>query len=139
MPPSNNQNRQVRQFSLRSEDNVYVDPDETMDNVLFSSTTSLNTNNGSKYSMNYRVVKTALLVSAWIAFGLNFEMIGPTFEDLRNHLGVNYSQISLGLALRNFGYLGLSLLFGLVFDRIAHLSELMMAVASIIMGISKLK
>jgi fucose permease len=131
--------QQVRQTSMfADDDNVYVDPD---DNALFTSTTSLNTSsndNSSLYTMNYRVVKTALLVTAWISFGLNYEMIGPTFEDLKVYLAINYSMISFGLVLRNFGYLTLSLVFGALFDRISKFSELFMAIASVVIGISKI-
>jgi hypothetical protein len=121
-----------------SNDNVYVNPD---DNMLFSSSTaSLNASqndNSNLYTMNYRMMKTALLVVAWISFGLNYEMIGPTFEDLKVYLDINYSMISFGLVLRNLGYLSLSLVFGAFFDKVSKYSELFMSVASVIIGISK--
>jgi hypothetical protein len=130
--------QQIRQTSFVSpNNNVYVDAD---DNMLFSSTTSLNvshSDNSNLYTMHYRVLKTVLLVAAWISFGLNYEMIGPTFEDLKVFLDINYSMISFGLVLRNFGYLSLSLVFGAFFDRVSKYSEIFMAIASVIIGICK--
>ena len=129
----------VRQTSVLSGDNVYVDPDDN--NIIFSSTTSLNTDssyiNANMYTKNYRIIKTAILVVAWVSFGLNYEMIGPTLEDLKVNLEINYSKISFGLVLRNFGYLSLSLVFGVFFDKLCHLSELFMAISSVMIGFCK--
>jgi fucose permease len=78
-----------------------------------------------------------MLIAAWISFGLNYEMIGPTFEDLKVYLEINYTQISFGLVLRNLGYMGLSLALGVVFDKVSHFSDLLMALSSVVIGLSK--
>ena len=54
-------------------------------------------NNGLKYSTRYRVLKTCLLIFAFISYGVNFEIVGPTLEDLRVQMNVNYTRISFGL------------------------------------------
>ena len=52
--------------------------------------------NGLKYTTKYRVFKTSLLILAFVSYGLNFEIVGPTLEDLRVQMSVNYSEISFG-------------------------------------------
>jgi hypothetical protein len=87
-------------------------------------------NNTSMYSKKYRVVKTLLLLFAFIVYGLNFEMVGPTLEDLRIQMNVNYTEISFGLVLRNLSFLVFSLMFGIVIlNRITQYSDMLMALA----------
>jgi fucose permease len=132
-------NQQIRQLaSMRPE----TEPDHEFDRVIFSSSASLNTSDNSSqklslFSFQYRLVKTGMLIAAWISFGLNYEMIGPTFEDLKVYLEINYTQISFGLVLRNLGYMGLSLALGVVFDKVSHFSDLLMALSSVVIGLSK--
>jgi len=100
--------------------------------------TNSSDNNNNMYTKKYRVVKTLLLILAFISYGLNFEMIGPTLEDLRIFTSVNYTEISFGLVLRNLSFLIFSLLFGIVIlNRITQYSDFFMAVASIIIALSK--
>ena len=91
-----------------------------------------------KYTTNYRLVKTALLILAWISLGTNLELIGPTFEDLKIFIDVDYSALSFGLILRNVSYLSLTVLFGLVLDKFSAYSELIMAVSSAIMALGSI-
>jgi hypothetical protein len=121
------------QSSILSEDNVEVDPanattDELLDPSFINETDS-------KYTIRYRFVKTALLIFAWIVYSLNYEMIGPTFEDLKHFMNVNYSYISFAIVLRNVGFFTVTLLLGLVFDRISRFSESFMAISSFLMSI----
>ena len=113
--------------SMIAADNTNVFTDLMQSNATYSKT---------KYSMKYRLTKTFLMILTWICFGLNFEMIGITLEDLRVYLDVNYAQISFGLVLRNVGYLSLTLLFGLVFEKIAKYSDSYMAISSALIGLS---
>jgi hypothetical protein len=124
--------------SLRSEDNVEVDLEhfKTTEDATLECNYSKATKQKEKYSFNYRIVKTALLIFTWISFGLNFEMIGSTMEDLKIFLDVNYSKYSFGLVLRNSGYLAFTLSLGLCMDRITNYSDILIAVASLFIGIT---
>ncbi|CAF1128487.1 unnamed protein product [Brachionus calyciflorus] len=122
--------------SIESDDNIQVDQNY---DTLFTSQNSLsnrNRNDLDAYTLNYRIIKTTLLIFAWISFGLNLEIIGPTFEDLKIYLQVNYSSISFALVLRNIGYLILTILFGLVLDKYSKYSETLMSIASAVIAIS---
>lgn len=91
-----------------------------------------------KYSNRYRLVKTLLLIFTFISFGLNFEMIGPTFEDLRVLYDLDYSRISFVLVLRNIGYFILTFVFGLVLHKLGnHHHDLLIAAASAITALCK--
>lgn len=119
-------------------DSVQIVDQDLKDDVLYNSSNSLNKRkNDDKYTLKYRLLKTLLLILAWISFGLNFEMIGPTFEDLKIYLNINYSAISFGLILRNFGYMALTLVFGFVLDKVSHYSEALMAFSSAVVALSK--
>ena len=97
-----------------------------------------NNNNANIYTKQYRLVKTLLLVMAFIVYGLNFEMVGPTLEDLRIQMNVNYTEISFGLVLRNLSFLIFSLLFGvLILNRITQYSDMFMALASLMIMLCK--
>lgn len=91
-----------------------------------------------KYTQEYRLVKSILLILTWIGFGLNYELIGITFEDLKIYLDVNYASISIGPVLRNIGYVVVTLLLGLVLERIERYSDVIMALASIIIASSRI-
>lgn len=118
-------------ISLQSEDNVEVDGN------CYSQSNFGKSKPKEKYSFNYRIIKTVLLVLTWISFGLNFELIGSTMEDLKIYLEVNYSRYSFGLVLRNTGYLTITLLLGFLLDKLSNFSDILMAVSSIIIAISK--
>lgn len=121
----------LNRSSFRSEDNVEVDIN------CYSQSNFSKTKPKDKYSLNYRIIKTLLLVVTWISFGLNFELIGSTMEDLKIYLDVNYSRYSFGLVLRNVGYLTVTLIMGFILDNIANFSDVLMAISSLIIGISK--
>lgn len=87
------------------------------------------------YTSNYRMTKTILLILAWISLGLNLEMIGSTLEDLKIFLNVDYSTISFSIILRNCSYLVVTIFLGLVLDKCAHFSELLMSFASFVMAL----
>jgi fucose permease len=89
-----------------------------------------------KYTNRYRLAKTLLLILTFISFGLNFELIGPTLEDLRVYMNVNYSQISFSLVMRSIGYLGLTALFGLILDKFTNYFDILMSISSLIVAIS---
>ena len=84
-----------------------------------------------RYTFKYRIIKTSLMILAWIAYGLTIEIIGPTFEDLRVRLGMSYKDLSFSLVLRSFGYLVFTFLTGLVLDKLGKYVDLIMAVASV--------
>lgn len=92
-----------------------------------------------KYTRIYRWVKSSLLLLTWVSFGINFELIGITLEDLKIFLNVNYASISLGPVLRNTGYLCLTLVLGVFLDKISKYSELLMAGASALIALSMLR
>jgi len=81
------------------------------------------------YSPPYRIIKTVLMICAWISFGLNFELIGPALEDLRVMLNVDYRSISNAFILRNTSYMVVTVFIGLVMDRLSNHSETLMAFA----------
>ena len=118
--------------SSKSEDNVEVD----LKRFGMESSSTAKQNSNEKYSFNYRVIKTLLLILTWITFGLNFELIGSTMEDLKLYLDVNYSTYSFGLVLRNVGYLTVTLMLGFLLDRFTAYSDVLMAFSSIVIGIS---
>lgn len=81
----------------------------------------------SKYTLKYRVIKTCLMIVAWIAFGANNEIIGSTYEDLRIMLNLNYNGISNALVIKGIGTLGTMFVSGMLYDRVAGYAELLMA------------
>jgi hypothetical protein len=117
-----------------SDDNIELDLHR------YSSLDHLTRNNKSKSSnsklafINYRLIKTFLLILTWISFGLNFELIGSTMEDLKIYLDVNYSKYSFGLVLRNTGYLTLTFLLGFILDKLTSYADILMALSSLILG-----
>jgi fucose permease len=91
----------------------------------------------SLYSFRYRLFKTTLLILAWISFGMNFELIGSTLEDLKLFLAVDYQAVSSNLVARNVGYLLFVFLSGYLLDKYANYSDLLMAVSSICFAFRK--
>lgn len=88
-----------------------------------------------KYTMKYRFVKTVVLILAWVSLGINLEMIGPTLEDLKIYLNIDYTTISLALILRNCSYMGMTILFGLFINKLNNYYEIVMACSSAIMAL----
>ena len=91
----------------------------------------------SKITMRFRILKTLLLVGAWISFGMNFEVIGSTLEDLKLFLNVDYHKVSFNLVLRNTGYLVMVFFSGILFDRFPKYSDLFMCLSSVIFAVRK--
>lgn len=91
-----------------------------------------------KYTFNYRVLKTVILIMAWISFGLNFEIIGSTLEDLKIYLDVDYKSVSFSLVNRSIGYLLVISFCGIIFDRYSNYSDLIMAICCLFIAIRKL-
>lgn len=139
---SKNKNKKHVSFkrgeSFRSEDNVEVDLGHYAHSDDTIECNHSITKSKEKYSFNYKIVKTGLLILTWISFGLNFEMIGSTMEDLKIFLDVNYSTYSFGLVLRNSGYLAFTLMLGFCLDRLTNYSDILMAVSSLLIGITSL-
>lgn len=109
----------------------------------FENETTLNKHNNrrkdDKYTINYRIVKTIVLILAWVSLGVNLEMIGPTLEDLKIFLNIDYSTISIALILRNVSYLGVTVVFGLFLQKFTNYYELIMAFSSATMALGKKK
>ena len=91
-----------------------------------------------KYSSNYRVFKTFLLFIAWVSFGMNNELIGPTFEDLRILLNLTYDGISTGLVIRWMGTLSMMFLSGYLYDNMSTYADLLMALSGFLMVLRKI-
>lgn len=91
----------------------------------------------SKYTLEYRVVKTCLMIAAWIAFGANNEIIGSTYEDLRIMLNLNYGGISNALVIKGCGTLGTMFVSGMLYDRLAGYAELLMAISGFMLVMRK--
>ncbi len=87
-----------------------------------------------KYSLRYRILKTILLITAWISFGMNKEIIGSTLEDLRIYLKLNYNGISFGLVIRNLGTLFMMLFSGYLYDKLTNYADLLMAISGLFLA-----
>ena len=106
------------------------------DDVVYRETTA-QVKQTDKYTYLYRIVKTCLLVLAWVSFGINNEIVGSTLEDLRILLDSNYENISLALELRGLGYLIFVLFSGYLYDNFKEYSDLIMAIASFFFAFRK--
>ncbi len=84
-----------------------------------------------RYTFNYRLVKSLLMITAWIAYGLTMEIVGPTFEDLKITLNLSYKQLTFALVLRASGYIVFAFVSGLVLDRVTKYADIVMALASV--------
>jgi hypothetical protein len=89
------------------------------------------------YSNRFRLLKTTLLVFAWISLGLNQEMLKTTLEDLRILLSTNYYYISLAFITRSIGYLLTTFFIGALMDSCLKYSDLFMAFAQCVMVASE--
>ena len=89
------------------------------------------------YSTRYRVAKTAALVIAWLSYGVNMEMIGPTLEDLRLLLGFGYTDIAFGMVMRSLGNVLFIPFSGILLDRFSRHAELVLVIGSIFIAIRK--
>ncbi|XP_055487683.1 sodium-dependent glucose transporter 1 [Leucoraja erinacea] len=67
-----------------------------------------------------RWADTALLCGAFLGLGMGIAVLGPTFKELAVNVNRNLSDISYIFAGRSLGYLGGSLVGGLLFDHTDH-------------------
>jgi fucose permease len=91
-----------------------------------------------QYTARYRILKSILMILAWISFGINMELTGSAFEDLKILLNVNYQNIAFTLVVRSIGYILMTLTIGLFMDKILNYSDLLMAGAKLLIIIRKL-
>lgn len=63
---------------------------------------------------------TVLLCAAFLGLGISIAILGPTFQDLATNVNRNISSLSLIFVGRAFGYLGGSVVGGVLFDSINH-------------------
>ena len=91
----------------------------------------------SKYTTKYRVIKTCLLISAWIAFGLNNELTGSTYEDLRILLELDYNGISTAQVVKSIGMLTTMFFTGVLYDNMKAYTDLLMAISFFTFNLGK--
>lgn len=91
----------------------------------------------SKYTTKYRVIKTCLLISAWIAFGLNNELIGSAYEDLRILLELDYNGISTAQVVKSIGMLTTMFFTGVLYDNMKAYTDLLMAISFFTFNLGK--
>jgi hypothetical protein len=77
------------------------------------------------------------MIAAWVAFGVNNEVIGSTYEDLRLMLNLNYNGISTALVLKGMGTLGATFVSGILFDKLSGYADLLMAISGFFMVMRK--
>ncbi|XP_057595205.1 LOW QUALITY PROTEIN: sodium-dependent glucose transporter 1 [Hippopotamus amphibius kiboko] len=63
---------------------------------------------------------TVLLCAAFLGLGMSVAILGPTFQDLATNVNRNISSLSLIFVGRAFGYLGGSVIGGILFDNMNH-------------------
>ncbi|XP_003586515.4 LOW QUALITY PROTEIN: sodium-dependent glucose transporter 1 [Bos indicus] len=63
---------------------------------------------------------TVLLCAAFLGLGMSVAILGPTFQDLATNVNRNISRLSLIFVGRAFGYLGGSVIGGVLFDSMNH-------------------
>lgn len=91
------------------------------------------------YKMRYRIIKTLLMVCAWISLGVNQELARITLEDLRILLSTNYQGVSFTILMRFVGAMIIISFMGLIMDKFTKYSEILMAIGKALMIIRKLK
>ncbi|KAJ8275070.1 hypothetical protein COCON_G00096950 [Conger conger] len=67
-----------------------------------------------------RWIITLALCGSFLGLGMSISVLGPTFEDLAINVGKNISNISYIFVGRSMGYIGGSVLAGLLFDHMNH-------------------
>ncbi len=112
---------------MKHNDSHEMIPIDEKSEVTFSAT--------EKYSFKYRMIKTSLLILAWISFGLQNELVGPTYEDLKILLGINNEQISFALTLKAFASLITVPIGGILLDKFSGYADFFMAVCCLFMSL----
>ena len=100
---------------------------------------SLKKEKANPYSRKYRILKTVLLVLAWVSYGIIQEMPRTTLEDLRILLNTNYSDTSLFMIAKNIGYLLSTILVGILLDKFLTRADTIIAFGKLFMVSSKSK
>lgn len=86
-----------------------------------------------KYSTRFRICKTVQLIATWISFGITCEILGPTLEDLKIYLNTDYNMLTFLISLKQYSYLAITLLGGVLFDRFAFYAESIMCLAALLL------
>jgi hypothetical protein len=89
----------------------------------------------SKRIVIYRYLKTVILILGWISLGFTNEIIGPTLEDLRILMKLNYQQIATCTALKTFGFLIGIWLSSIFLRRLSNYANFVIALSSFFMGL----
>ncbi|XP_029903585.1 sodium-dependent glucose transporter 1 [Myripristis murdjan] len=71
---------------------------------------------GSGYGACWGWMVTLVLCASFLGLGMSISVLGPTFEDLAVNVNKNISNISYIFVGRSMGYIGGSLLGGILFD-----------------------
>ncbi|XP_024596704.1 LOW QUALITY PROTEIN: sodium-dependent glucose transporter 1 [Neophocaena asiaeorientalis asiaeorientalis] len=78
---------------------------------------------------------TVLLCAAFLGLGMSVAILGPTFQDLATNVNRNISSLSLIFVGRAFGYLGGSVIGGVLFDSMNHFLLLGMSTFATTIGL----
>jgi MFS family permease len=114
---------------MKNDENHEMLPNDEKNEVSFSAT--------EKYSFKYRMIKTSLLILAWVSFGLQNELVGPAYEDLKTLLNINNEQISFTLTLKAFASLITVPIGGILLDKFSKYADLFMAICCLFMALRK--
>jgi hypothetical protein len=111
--------------------------DLTMDDVFEPSKTQDYVNNNQQtfsatYAKNYQILKTVLMILAWLILGINIEIINNSIGELKILLNVKYENIAF---FKSIGYITMSLVIGFILEKIINYSESLMAAASFLIVI----
>jgi hypothetical protein len=85
------------------------------------------------YSQKYRILKTVLLVFAWLTLGCNQELPRVVLEDLKILLDTNYYYISLLLIIRSCGILLVTVFIGIIYDKFTGYSDTIISLGNFIL------
>lgn len=135
--------RNKRGMSIRSAHEVHVDDEiECREEILLGNSIGASAQNtrDEKYSMKYRIIKTALLIFAWISLGLSLEIMPRLIISNKNskfYLSkMKYSVVSFELGINDLSYLMFSLIFGIVLEKITkNYCETLMAIGSAVFAL----
>ncbi|CAF0745904.1 unnamed protein product [Brachionus calyciflorus] len=83
----------------------------------------------SLFSFKYRIIKTLVLILAWISYGINQEIIGSTMEHLKIYLNVDYPTVNLIIGIRRIGALIGTCISGAIVDKFSNYAELILAIS----------
>ena len=98
----------------------------------------LHKTNLNPYSSKYRILKTILMVFAWISFGINQELARITLEDLKILLEVNYEGISFVILMRFAGAMVSAVFSGYLMNTFSLHMETILAVGKLLMATGNL-